>query len=467
VKKIHQIWISDNDAPPPESVSKKIHNLKLMYSDCEYHMYNQSSLLDFIKENFDPTVAQAFVKIKPYAFKADLGRYCLLYMHGGYYFDAAICPQFRYEHNDYAFILQGESPTIDSKLCHALDNGIMYFDKPFDPFLKSAIEKTVENILGENYGRNPTDVTGPLMLYNLDHSRIKKFPCSVVEGKKVTCIDEKIWFEYQHGFSAAPAKKSEFWVNNPKISEAEAKGTNSYSKMWLDKNIFKKDIIKKVHQIYISEDNKPPSAYIQEQMAKVKELYSDWEYNLYDNERCREVIDSIFGKKIVNVYDSLNTFAYRADFARYCILYKYGGQYFDASICPELKLNFEDTSILYKPPVEWGAVELIDNGVMIFNETQHPLLLKAIQVCIKNIRSKNYGNGSLDITGPAVLGKIDKYDDVTYGYCKYITPKKQKAAFLGDVMHWKYKPEGTHLESFGCSGVNNYDKMWLEKKVFK
>jgi hypothetical protein len=152
--------------------------------------------------------------------------------------------------------------------------------------------------------------------------------------------------------------------------------------------------------------------------------------------------------------------------ARYCILYKYGGQYFDTSICPEFKLEFDNPAILYKPPLEWGGGELIDNGVMIFNETQHPLLLKAIQVCIKNIRNKNYGNGSLDITGPGVLGKIDKYDNVTYGHCKFIEPG-QKAAFLNETMHWKYKPEGANLKTLGCSGVNIYDDMWLEKKVFK
>jgi hypothetical protein len=152
--------------------------------------------------------------------------------------------------------------------------------------------------------------------------------------------------------------------------------------------------------------------------------------------------------------------------ARYCILYKYGGQYFDTSICPEFKLEFDNPAILYKPPLEWGGTKLIDNGVMIFNETQHPLLLKAIQVCIKNIRSKNYGNGSLDITGPGVLGKLDEYDNVTYGHCKFIEPG-QKAAFLNKTMHWKYKPEGTNLKTLGCSGVNIYDDMWLEKKVFK
>lgn len=225
-------------------------------------------------------------------------------------------------------------------------------------------------------------------------------------------------------------------------------------------------MIKKIHQIYISENNTLPSEFIQQQMAKVKQLYSDWEYNLYNNDQCREVIHSLFGKKVVDLYDTLNAFSFRADFARYCILYKYGGQYFDASICPEFRLEFDDTAIVYEPPFEWANCRLIDNGVMIFNKTEHALLSKAIQTCVKNIQDKNYGDGSLDITGPMVLGKLQKFDDVTYGHSKFITPT-QKAAFLGDVLHWLYKPEGTNLEKFGCTGVNNYDNMWLEKRVFR
>lgn len=465
---LFQIWISDHNRSPSALVKEKISSLRAMYPECDYKMYNNSDLLEFLKNNFSSDVLEAYHTVKPYAFKADLGRYCLLYMYGGYYFDAAICPEFRYQHDDYAYILQGESHTIDGKLCHALDNGIMYFREPFDPFLKSAIEKSVDNILSHCYGRNPLDITGPTMLYDLDHSRIKKFPYSTVDGKKVTCIDGQIWFEYQHGFSAVPLDDKGEWVNNAKISKADAKGTNSYSRMWHDKDVFgqQKEIgmIKKVHQIYISDKNQSPSEHIQQQMAKVKELYSGWEYTLYNNDDCRKIIHSVLGGEGVNAYDSLNSYSFRADFARYCILYKYGGQYFDASICPEFRLEFDDTAILYEPPLEWGGCRLIDNGVMIFNETEHPLLLDALQLCVKNIRDKNYGTGSLDITGPSMFGRLDKYD-VTYGHCKFIR-HGQKAAFLGDVLHWLYKPENTSLEKFGCVGVNNYNQLWDEKQVF-
>ena len=41
-------------------------------------------------DNFDFEVVAAYDKFRPYSYKADLGRYCLLYAMGGWYFDIAI-----------------------------------------------------------------------------------------------------------------------------------------------------------------------------------------------------------------------------------------------------------------------------------------------------------------------------------------------------------------------------------------
>lgn len=223
-------------------------------------------------------------------------------------------------------------------------------------------------------------------------------------------------------------------------------------------------IIKKVHQIYISDNNQPPGEHIQQQMAKLKELYADWEYTLYNNEECRTIVNSLLGQEGVNAYDSLNAYSFRADFARYCILYAHGGQYFDISLCPEFKLELDNTAIMYELSFAPADFRIVDNGVMIFNKIKHPLLLDALTNCLKNIQDKNYGTGPLGITGPRMLGKLEKYD-VTYGHSKFITPT-QKGAFLGDILHCKYKPENTDLENLGCSGVNNYNQLYTERRVF-
>ena len=103
---LFQIWITDNNDPPNQYVSNQMLKLKAMYPECQYRLYNDNDIKSFLASWFNPEVLQAYELLKPYAFKADLARYCLLYVYGGYYFDASICPKFRYEHDDYAFILQ-------------------------------------------------------------------------------------------------------------------------------------------------------------------------------------------------------------------------------------------------------------------------------------------------------------------------------------------------------------------------
>ena len=48
-------------------------------------MYNKESLRNFIENEFDLSTLKAFDKIKPYAYKADLGRYCILYIYASQY----------------------------------------------------------------------------------------------------------------------------------------------------------------------------------------------------------------------------------------------------------------------------------------------------------------------------------------------------------------------------------------------
>lgn len=224
--------------------------------------------------------------------------------------------------------------------------------------------------------------------------------------------------------------------------------------------------MKKLHQIYISDNKHEPSGYVISQMTKLKSLYSDYDYQLYDDEMCRDTIRSLFGQKVVSVYDSLIPYAFKADFARYCILYKYGGCYFDVSICPEFKIEWEESPILYKAPVgSCDGLSAIDNGVMLFNDIKHQFLFDAIHGCIKNIKKKDYDIHPLELTGPVMLGKLNEYD-IKFGQSKYITPK-QKGAFFNDTLHWLYKPNGTYLHTFKCIGTNSYEELWLDKKVFK
>ena len=62
---------------------------KLIQNNPEFthHLYDDNDCRQFIKDNFPLNVVQAFDKLIPGAYKADLWRYCVLYIHGGIYLD--------------------------------------------------------------------------------------------------------------------------------------------------------------------------------------------------------------------------------------------------------------------------------------------------------------------------------------------------------------------------------------------
>lgn len=225
--------------------------------------------------------------------------------------------------------------------------------------------------------------------------------------------------------------------------------------------------MKKIHQTYISDDKSPYSEYISSKVNKLKELYHDYEYTLYDNDMCRDEIKSLLGNRAATAYDSLASYSFRSDFARYCILYNRGGYYFDLSICPEFKFEFSDTPVLFKSPN--NSVErfnnTIDNGVMYFNKINHSFLHNAIALTYRNVVNKQYGEHVLDITGPVMLSRLKTYD-VKFGEARWIEPMKQKGAYYNDELHWLYKPEGNSFHSLQKGGTNSYESMWFDRKIY-
>ena len=65
------------------------HNLRVnrVGIDCIHYLFNDDSCRDFLAITFPPDVVYAYDELIPSAFRADLWRYCILYMFGGVYMD--------------------------------------------------------------------------------------------------------------------------------------------------------------------------------------------------------------------------------------------------------------------------------------------------------------------------------------------------------------------------------------------
>ena len=75
---IFQTW-STLDLPP--LMKQNVELLKKQNPEFTHYLYDDDMCRNFIKENFDKSILYTYDKLKAGAYKADLFRYCILYIH--------------------------------------------------------------------------------------------------------------------------------------------------------------------------------------------------------------------------------------------------------------------------------------------------------------------------------------------------------------------------------------------------
>ena len=90
-KLIHQTF--ETEGTPPD-MSKARDSWRINNVEYEYFFYDDVGRIKFIKKHFTKKVLNAYHLLIPGSFKADLFRYCVLYIQGGVYVDCdMICLQ--------------------------------------------------------------------------------------------------------------------------------------------------------------------------------------------------------------------------------------------------------------------------------------------------------------------------------------------------------------------------------------
>jgi mannosyltransferase OCH1-like enzyme len=141
--------------------------VKLLQKDnpeFEYHLYDDNDCIEFIKNHFNPDVLWAFQNLIPGAYKADLWRYCILYINGGIYIDIKYkcINEFKLKcflDKEY-YVLDRYDIFYGSK--KGIYNGLMIC-KPNNPLLFKLINRVVYNVKNKFYGINSLNPTGPVL----------------------------------------------------------------------------------------------------------------------------------------------------------------------------------------------------------------------------------------------------------------------------------------------------------------
>jgi mannosyltransferase OCH1-like enzyme len=208
----------------------------------EYYFFDNNDVKKFIRDNFDEEVLEAYDTLVPGAYKADLFRYCYLYIHGGCYFDnkQILRQPIRnlIESNDIDIYCKD---TVD----YFMFNAVMISDKN-NKILFDIIYKIVDNVKNNFYGDNPLEPTGPLLLNKYSHDRTIKLQ-HIVDGNYYT--ESKILIKANNELFINTHYKG-YYDNNNRDSN------NTYGKLHGRKEIYYENkIVIDKYKIYIYPHN--------------------------------------------------------------------------------------------------------------------------------------------------------------------------------------------------------------------
>ena len=127
----------------------------------EFRLFNDDECRDFLADNFPLTVLDAFDALKPGAYRADLWRYCALFVLGGVYVDIKLTPAPGTAHSFASYATQPMIPR--DRLPGALWNGLMALP-PQSPLAAAAISAVMANVADRAMGTSCLDPSGPTLL---------------------------------------------------------------------------------------------------------------------------------------------------------------------------------------------------------------------------------------------------------------------------------------------------------------
>ena len=233
-----------------------------------------------------------------------------------------------------------------------------------------------------------------------------------------------------------------------------------------------------VSQIYFSDSAGHLPEHLADCVKQVKHFFPDFTYQLYNLERAREFLTQKFDKEVVEAFDKLNPYAYKADLLRYCILYQVGGWYFDIPSRPLLSIEVPDSveTIAFRDMQLYTGTNFACQNSILFAKPQLPIYERAIKLVVENCKRNYYGINALCPTGTVVLGRAfaieGESQNRVFGDYTLLTPlynMKNRAFVLPDGVIFAFgkNAEGGDLTALGATGTNNYNHFFHSKTVYK
>ena len=161
---ISQIFLTDStQGELPVQLQATVDSVRRAFPKCRHTLFNDETLRSFIAEHYENDVVETYDALRPYAYKADLGRFCILNVTGGWYFDIAVTVQTGIAVTEGVEFLAFRDIQRSSGTSWACATSVLY-SRPGNPVLKTAIDRIVRNHKENYYGVTPLCPTGPSLL---------------------------------------------------------------------------------------------------------------------------------------------------------------------------------------------------------------------------------------------------------------------------------------------------------------
>jgi mannosyltransferase OCH1-like enzyme len=160
---VSQIFLSDNGAELSPFLGHATGTVRQAFPEADHQIYTKETLRAFIEANYEEEVLWAYDCLKPYSYKADLGRFCLLNKLGGWYMDIAVRMVNPVEVGPRIKFLAFRDIQRFSYTSWACATTVLY-SQPDNKALQIAIKTIVANCKEEYYGITPLCPTGPTLL---------------------------------------------------------------------------------------------------------------------------------------------------------------------------------------------------------------------------------------------------------------------------------------------------------------
>lgn len=227
-----------------------------------------------------------------------------------------------------------------------------------------------------------------------------------------------------------------------------------------------------IHQIAITDAD--ISGWVPPNKNAIETFFSDYTYKFWTMESLEKLLIKNNDLDVLDAINNIKPFALKADIARYYIVYKFGGWYCDLNMffqmAPPSKHNYEYivfADVLESANTTWAVY----NGLFYFKKG-HPILKKAIDQCVKNVKEKYLGPNSLFPTGPNVLGaavasyQLQPQTSYKIGFSVPGGSELTAGYYFDTRIFAKFKGNGLALGESGLPGGNNYRKMWETGDIY-